>query len=451
MRVSRRSVFQTGLLLGGAALLAACGAAGTPTETPGKSSEAPKPAPTVATKPSDAAKPSDTPKPAAAPKSAGGITLTYWNGLTGADGQIMDDLLQRFSKDTGTTIEQQRIAWADLYAKLQVSVPAGEGPDQCLMHTTEIPHFAYDGIIEPMDDKLVAEKGFRGEDYIKAPWEGGIFEGKRYAIPLDVPQHVLYLNNKVFKDAGLEVKAPTTKEELLATAKQLTKGEILGFSFGAANYTWAFHNLLWQNEANIFTPDLQKVAVNEPAAIEAAEFWGSIYSQLKIAPEAGVNSRDGFLGHKIGMWIAGSWNFTGLRDANFEFTAAPVPAIFKKPIAWTIPHQYTFPKPKAKDDAKYEAAWAHIRWITDHVAEWTLRAGQISATTKTHGDAKIAEDPALKVFLGQAPNWQVGQPSVKWVKAESLTRPVIEKVYTGQMGAKEAMDDLAKQIEAIPD
>ena len=45
-----------------------------------------------------------------------------------------------------------------------------------------------DGIFEPIDDKVVAEKGFKADDYIKVPWEAGIIQGKRYAIPLDVPQ-----------------------------------------------------------------------------------------------------------------------------------------------------------------------------------------------------------------------------------------------------------------------
>ena len=65
-------------------------------------------------------------------------------GLTGADGQVMDQLLQRFTKEKGIKVDQQRIPWADLFAKLQVSVPAGEGPDQMLTQSPTIPGFATD-------------------------------------------------------------------------------------------------------------------------------------------------------------------------------------------------------------------------------------------------------------------------------------------------------------------
>src|SRR5438067_8165848 len=392
---------------------------------------------------------------AAQPKA----TITYWNGLTGADGKVMDDLIDRFTRETGIRIEQQRLPWADLYPKLQVSVPAGEGPDLALIHTVEVPHFANDGVLEAIDEATATGKGFRGDGYLPATWQGGTFQGKRYSLPLDVPQHLLYLNVKVMKEAGLvgadgKPKVPASRDELLAMAKQITKGDTFGFSIGTVNpgkYTWGFQNLLWQNGANVYAADLKRSALAEPAAIEVAEFWGAIHAQHKVALPANANCRDAFIAGKLGIWIAGSWNFTGLREAKVDFAAAPVPRLFKQPVVWSMPHQYAFPKPKSADRNRREAAWTHIRWMTDHVAEWTLKAGQVSASRKAHTDPRVTGDPVLKTLLGQAPNWPGGQPTPKWVAAENLTRPVIESIYTGQKPAKAAMEDLARQISALPD
>jgi len=381
-------------------------------------------------------------------------TISYWNGLTGADGKVMDELIDQFTKDTGIRVEQQRIPWADLYAKLQVSVPAGQGPDLALIHTVEVSHFANDGVLEAIDDAAAVGKGFRGEEYLPSTWQGGLYQGKRYAIPLDVPQHILYLNTKVMRDAGLAGKVPAGREELLAMAKQITKGDTYGFTIGTLNpgkYTWGFQNLLWQNGANVYAPDFKRSALAEPAAVEVAEFWGAIYAQHKIALPANANCRDAFIAGKLGMWIAGSWNFTGLREAKVDFTVAPVPRLFKQPVVWTMPHQFTFPKPKAADAARRDGAWAYMRWMSDHVAEWTLKAGQVSALRKAHSDPRITADPVLRTLLAQAPNWQGGQPTPKWVAAENLTRPVIENVYIAQKPAAAAMTDLARQINALPD
>jgi len=386
-------------------------------------------------------------------------TITYWNGLTGADGKVMDELIDRFTQDTGIKIEQQRIPWAELYAKLQVSVPAGEGPDLALIHTVEVPHFASDGVLEAIDDATLGGKGFKGEDYLPATWQGGTFQGKRYSLPLDVPQHVLYLNVKVMKDAGFvgadgKPKVPASRDELVTMAKKMTKDDSFGFGIGTVNpgkYTWGFHNLLWQNGANVYASDLKRAGVAEPAALEVAEFWAALPNQHKIVPPANASCRDAFIANRLGMWIAGSWNFTGLREAKVDFTAAPLPRIFKQPVVWAMPHQYTFPKVKTVDRAKREAAWTHVRWITDHVADWTLKAGQVSASRKGHTDPRVTADPVLRTLLAQAPNWQVGQSTPKWVAAENVTRPMIESMYTGQKPAKAAMEDLAKQINALPE
>ncbi|MDQ3810799.1 MAG: extracellular solute-binding protein [Chloroflexota bacterium] len=434
--ISRRGFLGTLGALGGLTLLAACGQSSSPSAP-------------------SAGQPGASGAPAAV--STKDVTISYWNGLTGADGPIMDELIERFTRETGIKVEQQRIPWADLYPKLQISAPAGEGPDLCLMHTSEIPHFAADGILDELDDKTLGDRGFKGEDYVQAPWEGGIFKGKRYAVPLDIPQFVMYLNNPLLKDAGLmgadgAPKVPTNRDELLSTARAVTRGDVFGLVFGGTSgvgTAWAFHNLLWQNETNVFQSDLKKSALSEPPAIQAAEFWGTIHAIDKVAPPPGTVALDAFVAGKLGIFIGGTWNIVGLKAQKADFTVGPMPTIFKKPAVFTIPHQFTFPKPKTRNDAKREAAFQHIRWISDNVVDWTLRAGQVSPIKKVQQDQRITSDPSLKVFLGQAPNWTVAQPSVNWTRAEQLTPPQLEAVYLGQKPAADAMRELARQIEAL--
>ena len=64
---------------------------------------------------------------------------------------------------------------------------------------------------------------------------------------------------------------------------------------------------------------------------------------------------------------------------------------------------------------------------------------------------KVTGNAPAKVLLGQATNWRTAPPTIKWTKAESAQRPLLEKVYLGQAKPKDAMDELAKQINAIPD
>src|SRR5262249_60327160 len=135
----------------------------------------------------------------------------------------------------------------------------------------------------------------------------------------------------------------------------------------------------WHNGATLSPPDLKRPARAAPAAVEVAEFFGAVHAQHKVAPPANASCRDAFIAGKLALWIAGSWNFSGLREAKVDFQVAAVPRLFKQPTVWTMPHQYTFPKPRAADAAKRDAAWAHIPGMPRHVAEAALPARQSSA------------------------------------------------------------------------
>ena len=82
------------------------------------------------------------------------------------------------------------------------------------------------------------------------------------------------------------------------------------------------------------------------------------------------------------------WNI----DAKVEFVAVPVPRLFKQAVVWAMPHQYTFPKPKAADRARRDAAWAHVRWMTDHQnpdGGW----GELPASATGGGASKAEQEP----------------------------------------------------------
>jgi ABC-type glycerol-3-phosphate transport system substrate-binding protein len=191
-------VAATTVVAGG--LLQACGS-GSSSSAPAKDAAPAKPADS---KPAEAAKPAESkPGAPAAPAQAttapaaktdakpaasgdiavpaGNVTLTFWNGLTGPDGKILEALVGEFQqKYPNIKIEQQQIPWTDLYAKMLTAIPAGEGPDMALMHTYEIPRFA-DGkhITEITPDEISAQK-LDASDFYDVAWKGGDYKSKRW-------------------------------------------------------------------------------------------------------------------------------------------------------------------------------------------------------------------------------------------------------------------------------
>jgi len=466
---TRRHFLAGGLVAVAGAALAACSSTSAPSSSPTTSAatSAPAAAPTTAptaapaaTTASSSAAPAAataTTAPAAqsAPSGSGGaVTMTFWNDIGATNAKPYTDLQSLFNKQTGIKIDQQVMQIGNLNSKLQMGAPIGQAPDMALLYTTAIPHFADLGTIQVLDPAALDQSGIKESDYVPATWQGGMYKGKRYSVTQDVVQSALYLNDSMFKDAGLtgsdgKPQAPTDQTSWLETAQKLTKNGNYGGLWGGSSDNLNFEGLLWQNGTNVFSEDLSKSVLDQPAAIEVATFWAKPYAQLKASPPDGVDAEKAFVAGKLAMWVNGSWNVTGFNDSKIAYTVAPVPTLFKTPKVWSLGHELTMPMQKNKDDAKVAAFWKFVKFMIDNGATWTVQGGVLAANNTVYKDPQIAKDPILKVFTDQSKNWGVGQSTPKWSDAEALIGPVIDGIYLGKQPPADAMKSLAQQISAL--
>ena len=347
--------------------------------------------------------------PPAAPRRArpsAKATITYWNGLTGADGKVMDELIDQFTSETGIKIEQQRILWADLYAKLQVVGAGRRGPGP-----GADPHRRGSALRQRRHPgarwttATLGGEGLQGEDYLPSPWQGGIYQGKRYSLPLDVPQHLLYMNMKVMKDAGL-----------VGAGRQAQGAGEPGRARGHGEADHEGRHLRLRASARV-NPGKLHVGLPQPALAERRE-------RLRARPQAlGARRAGGDRGGRVlGRALraaqdraAGERELRATRSSRASSACgsrAPgtSPACARpRSTSWrrrcrassssrsSGRCRTSTPSPSRRPStaAKRDAAWAHIRWMTDHVAEWTLKAGQVSASRKAHADPRITGDPVL--------------------------------------------------------
>jgi len=444
--LSRRRLLAAGVLSVAAVAVAACSSQ--------SASNAPAAAPTTGSAASAATAPAGpTSAPAATTTGASAsskVTISYWNDYGGANGKAMDDLLAQFQKETGVKIDQQRMNSTDIDAKIRVSNQSGQNPDLLMLNSFAIPSPAEAGILEEMDEKILADKGFVAKDFSPLAWGTPLYNGKRYGLPLDAVMYVMYLNDSVFKAAGLtgsdgKPQIPTDQSSLMSAAKKMSTGGNYGLSIGgpgAANIEY----LLWQNDANVYTSDLAKSALDQPAAIEVGTWFGSLTTTEKVAPPIGTDDLKAFIVGKEGILIGGSWNVSGFDAAKIAYTPAVVPAIFKKPTTWADTHNYTLPKQPKLDNAKRNAAWQMMKWFQDHSPTWTLTGGVLGASLKAQTDPKVLANPALKVMAAMAPNWGFAQHTPKWAVWDVKAPPVLQAIYNGQTPAKDALTQLASAL-----
>ncbi len=180
-----------------AAVLAACAGA----------APAPAPAPAATTK-------VEAPKPAAPVK----LRLASWQWEDAAYKDFWNGTTEDFAKKNPTvSFEKFSFPIDNLWDKLNTELAAGTPPD--LIEVTGFNVFQYmdQGVLAPLNDCFA---GTDIPDKIQDQKTYAAKDGKMYALNLSARTLQLYVNQKLFDEAG--VKVPTNFAELRDAAKKLT-------------------------------------------------------------------------------------------------------------------------------------------------------------------------------------------------------------------------------------
>ena len=146
--------------------------------------------------------------------------------------------LQKMQQDfeaANPDIKLEFVTIPSQYADTMVTkLAGGEIPDVMMLAMDQVPRYALNGMLLPLDD--LASQEYKDALYPVVK-DALTVNGTMYAAARDVTPKVMYLNTKMFEDAGIEIPADTwTMDEFVEIAKQLTKGSGADAQWG---YYWA--------------------------------------------------------------------------------------------------------------------------------------------------------------------------------------------------------------------
>ena len=156
--------------------------------------------------------------------SSGKITLEYWNGFTGSDGVILEDIVKGYNESQDEIeINMDRIPWANFFEKMPTALATNSGPDLCLWGPGDMPSYLEAGNVLPMDDYWDVATSDNKDDYFQNILDTMYFDGTMYGLPFQTTTQVLYWNKDLFTKAGLNPETPpTTWDEVAEFAEKLT-------------------------------------------------------------------------------------------------------------------------------------------------------------------------------------------------------------------------------------
>ena len=382
------------------------------------------------------------------------VALSFWNGFTGGDGPFMKGMVEEFNKaNPNVTVSMNTLQWADYYAKVPNAVSSGAGPDVGIMHIDQLATNAARRVIIPLDE-VASGLQLTEADFAPVVWNAGIYQDKRYGIPLDIHPLGFYGNTAELNEGRHRRRCPTDRAGFEAAVKALQEQGGVKNPFWVTA-TWPAHlmfsALIAQFGGSIYDQEGAKATFNSDAGVESLEwlkgFVGSGASPKNVSNDAqAVAFRQGRNALTWdGIWMMNEWE----KVKGLEWAAAAVPTIGEKPAVWASSHNFVVTTQATKDKNKLAAARAFISYISERSIDWA-KSGQVPARNSVRESAEFKALTVQSTLAEQLPN-VVFPPSVPGIG--DVTTPTwetaVNEIILGKKETKAALDAAAKKADAL--
>lgn len=364
--------------------------------------------------------------------SAEPVTLTFWNGFTSTDGDVLKEIVDRYNgeNDKGVTIQMDIMTWDVFNEKLPAAISASQAPDFVLCSTGYYPSYVNAGSFQDLSDYFDREGNSR-DNFDTAVLEGLTYGEDLIGIPFQVVTHYLFWDKDLFAAAGLDPESPPTNfDEIKEYAAKLTDPS-------KNQYGWLIptdNNVVAQYTMYAFGGDFTDesgttATLNSPENVAAFEWMYDVYVNMKASP---LDSDDNtYISGQLGMFINGPWIINGLRENEINFGVTAVPANDGvDPKSSMIP--VGFSVPITTSDEHKELVYDFVEyWNTEEICtEWTERCGT-PAYLKS-AQENFADDPLTSVLSVPLEYGTVAMKltGVTPVAQQSLY-PALEEIFAG--------------------
>ncbi|HSG03253.1 MAG TPA: ABC transporter substrate-binding protein [Marinobacterium sp.] len=351
------------------------------------------------------------------------LNMYYPIAVGGALTQVVDGIVTDFMKEN-PDIKVNAIYsgnYDDTRVRALSALASGEPAQLAVMFSIDAYDLIDQDLIVAFDDVVSTDEDRAWlSGFYPALMENGAVEGKTWGVPFQRSTIVAYYNKDMFKAAGLDPeKAPATWDELVEMGKTLSKDGTYGLMIPSTGYPyWMFQALAIQNGQKLMSDDGLTTYFDDPAVVEALEFWKSLSTEHGIMPTGTVEwgtLRQAFLEGKTAMMWHSTGNLSAVKNgASFDFGVAMLPANKRLGSPTGGGNFYLF-----KDSSEQEkaAAMKLIKFMTsaEQAARWSIATGYVGVSPAAY------ETEALKEYTASFPPALVARDQLQHAVAEFST------------------------------
>ena len=351
------------------------------------------------------------------------LTMYYPIAVGGALTQVVDGLVAEFH-EAHPDIRVNAIYagnYDDTRVRVLSAIASGDSAPLSVLFSIDALDLIEQDMIIPFDDIVETDEDREWlESFYPGLMANGQIEGQTWGVPFQRSTIVAYYNKDMFEAAGLDPEAPPeTWDDLVEMGRALRETGPYGIMIPSTGYPyWMFQALATQNGMELMNSDGTETYFDDPAVIEALEYWVSLSAEHDIMPSGTVEwgtLRQAFLEGQTAMMWHTTGNLTAVRDqAGFDFGVAMLPANVRPGSPTGGGNFYLF---EGASDEEYSAALTLIRFLTDaeRAAEWSIATGYVGISPEAY------ETEALQNYAADFPAALVARDQLEYSVAELST------------------------------
>jgi multiple sugar transport system substrate-binding protein len=392
------------------------------------------------------------------------VKVTFWGGPEEID--IITHSIADWQKEhPEINVIFEHTPYTGYDSKILTRIAGGAAPDIIATEVDQFVTFASKNVLEDLGPFLDQETPgtFSRNEFFPKIFERFTVQGRVLGIPRDVaPFACIFYNKKLFDEAGIAYPTEDwTWDDLLRSARAMTKKDAGGRTVQYGFYGWAWQNFIYGN-GGALVDDVRKptkTLLDDPKTIEGLQFYADLINLYEVmpAPVALANSGMGvdlmFASGRLAMFLSGIWETPNLRNYNFAWDVAMFPKNSKGIRAFgTGGSAYAI----LKSSKHKKEAWAVVKALTGAKGQEELaRRGLAQPSRKDVAQgpywAGDKNPPANKKMLNEAVNWIVFSPfHPHWREIEEkYLKPKLDLVFNGKKTAAEIARELTPKINEL--
>ncbi|MBQ3707224.1 MAG: carbohydrate ABC transporter substrate-binding protein [Clostridia bacterium] len=115
-------------------------------------------------------------------------------------------------------VEWQKLSPEEYETRVRAEIPAGKGPDLLYTNMTELPDVYKTmgtGLFEDLNPYLAADEEIVPEDFIRGIFDGALYQGKRYIVPVGHLPQILATSEELLAEIGVTAEDLNTYDGFL--------------------------------------------------------------------------------------------------------------------------------------------------------------------------------------------------------------------------------------------